>query len=62
MDDIKIVTLAAAALLLLCQSTWLYTDSRHRSRYPWLWAIWGLIQFPMPLIFYWFIVRIKKCK
>lgn len=60
MDGMKIAILAASGLLLLAQSTWLYSDARHRSRYPWFWAIWGLIQCPMPLIFYWLIVRRKR--
>ncbi|RUS47326.1 sigmaY antisigma factor component [Cohnella sp. AR92] len=60
MDELDIVILFSVFLILLCQSTWLYMDARHRSRYPWFWAIWGLIQCPMPLIFYWLIVRRKR--
>jgi hypothetical protein len=60
MDDVKIWVLAGVIPLMLCQSTWLYTDARKRSRYPWFWAIWGLIQCPMPLLFYWLIVRRKR--
>lgn len=57
MDSLKITVLILAAIVLLCQSTWLFRDARKRSKYPWFWGIWGLIQCPMPLIFYWLIVR-----
>ncbi|THF81656.1 sigmaY antisigma factor component [Cohnella fermenti] len=60
MELLDMAVLAGAVLILLGQSTWLYTDARGRSRYPWFWAIWGLIQCPMPLIFYWLIVRRRK--
>ncbi|CAM3913686.1 hypothetical protein COLU111180_14120 [Cohnella lubricantis] len=57
MDNLTIAVLAVVPLLLLCQSTWLFKDARKRARYPWFWGIWGLIQFPLPLIAYWLIVR-----
>jgi hypothetical protein len=57
MDGVKIAVVVLAAVVLLCQSTWLFTDARIRSRYPWFWGVWGLIHFPLPLIFYWLIVR-----
>lgn len=46
--------------LMTSQSTWLFIDARKRDRFPWFWALWGLIQFPMPLIFYWIFVRRGK--
>jgi hypothetical protein len=45
------------ALILLSQSTWLFIDARKRQKYPWFWGIWGMIQFPLPLLFYWLTVR-----
>ncbi|WP_040948762.1 hypothetical protein [Gorillibacterium massiliense] len=44
-------------VLLLGQGTWLFLDARGRSRYPWLWGIWGLIQCPTPFVVYLFVVR-----
>jgi hypothetical protein len=44
-------------LLLLSQSIWLFRDAQKRSAYPWLWGLWGLIQFPTPLVVYLIIVR-----
>lgn len=45
------------ALVMITQSTWLFIDARKRDKMPWFWGIWGLIQFPMPLIFYFIFVR-----
>jgi hypothetical protein len=44
--------LIAAAVLLLCQGTWLYLDARKRGGKAWFWGLWGLIQFPLPTILY----------
>lgn len=57
MDGMTLAVLIFVPILLLCQSTWLFKDARKRSKYPWFWGVWGLIQFPMPLIFYWIVVR-----
>jgi hypothetical protein len=48
------------APLLLAQGTWLFLDARKRGARPWLWGLYGLIQFPCPLILYYFIVVRKK--
>ncbi|REE85393.1 hypothetical protein A8990_112122 [Paenibacillus taihuensis] len=53
-----VLTLIGVAILLIAQSSWLFIDARKHSRYPWFWGIWGLIQCPMPLIFYFLIVRV----
>jgi hypothetical protein len=45
------------ASVLVTQSTWLFIDARKRDSMPWFWGIWGLIQVPMPLIFYFIFVR-----
>lgn len=46
-----------AVIILISQSTWLFIDARKRDSMPWFWGIWGLIQSPMPLIFYFLFVR-----
>lgn len=43
--------------LLIGQSTWLFIDARKRDSIPWFWGLWGLIHFPMPLVFYFIFVR-----
>lgn len=45
-------------LLLGIQGTWLFLDARRRGAraWAWFWGIWGLIQVPMPILFYWFFV------
>lgn len=49
---------AALAALLLTQGTWLFLDARRRGARAWFWGFWGMIQCPMPLLFYWlFVVR-----
>lgn len=45
------------ASVLITQSTWLFMDARKRDSMPWFWGIWGLIQAPMPLLFYFIFVR-----
>jgi hypothetical protein len=55
-------------LLLLTQSMLLFVDAKKKGSYPWLWGIWGLIQIPMPTLFYLLFVvwpykrRLKKEK
>jgi hypothetical protein len=44
-------------VVLLSQGTWLFLDARRRGARPWLWGLLGLVQFPMPLLLYWLIVR-----
>jgi hypothetical protein len=43
-------------LLLLGQGTWLFLDARRRGARPWLWGLWGVINFPLPSVMYWFFV------
>ncbi|GAB6988687.1 hypothetical protein [Paenibacillus pini] len=40
------------ALLLLGQATWLFWDAGKRGKRKWFWGIWGLTQFPSPLLVY----------
>lgn len=62
MDTLDIAILVVVGIVLLCQATWLFIDAHGRSRYPWLWGIWGLIQAPTPLIVYWLVVRVDWSK
>ncbi|QHT62901.1 transcriptional regulator [Paenibacillus lycopersici] len=56
----ELIIVLAAIAILLCQANWLFADAKKHSRYPWFWGIWGLIQCPMPLLFYLLIVRWPK--
>jgi hypothetical protein len=49
--------LALVALILLSQSIFLFTNARKHGHNYWLWGILGLIQAPMPLLFYLLFVR-----
>jgi hypothetical protein len=44
-------------LILLFQSIYLFLDARKRNHNYWLWGIVGLIQAPMPTLFYLIFVR-----
>ncbi|MEH7180779.1 sigma-Y antisigma factor component [Neobacillus vireti] len=43
--------------ILLLQSIFLFLDARKRNHNYWLWGIVGLIQAPMPTLFYLLFVR-----
>lgn len=45
------------AAILLSQSIYLFLDARKRNYNYWLWGIVGLIQAPMPTLFYLIFVR-----
>lgn len=60
MEELKVLPIWFWILLiivLMAQSTWLFIDARKRESMPWLWGVWGLIQVPMPIIFYFLFVR-----
>lgn len=60
MEELKVLPVWFWVLLiavLVAQSTWLFIDARKRDSMPWVWGLWGLIQFPMPLLFYFIFVR-----
>lgn len=44
-------------LILLSQSVFLFLDARKRNYNYWLWGIVGLIQAPMPTLFYLLFIR-----
>ncbi|MCM3770783.1 transcriptional regulator [Priestia aryabhattai] len=41
---------------LLLQSFLLFINAKKRGAHPWFWGIWGLIQIPMPTLFYCFFI------
>ena len=45
------------AVILFSQAIWLFTDAGKRNANKWLWGLWGLIQFPTPLLLYLLIVQ-----
>lgn len=47
----------AVAAILLAQGTWIFLDARKRGDRAWLWGLYGLIQFPTPLIIYLLVTR-----
>ncbi|MCJ8009259.1 transcriptional regulator [Lederbergia wuyishanensis] len=56
MDSEQWIAILLAVPILLAQSTLLFIDAKKKGAFAWLWGIWGLIQFPGPTIFYYFIV------
>ena len=47
--------------IVLIQGTWIFRDAQKRGIFPWLWGLWGLIQAPLPIIFYYiFVIRKDK--
>jgi len=59
-DGIPVYMLILIVIVLLAQGTWLFLDARKREANAWFWGICGCIQTPMPLIFYWIVVRRKR--
>nr|WP_242035146.1 sigma-Y antisigma factor component [Mesobacillus harenae] len=51
------VLLVFTAVILLCQSIFLFLNARKHGHNYWLWGIVGLIQAPVPLIIYLLFVR-----
>lgn len=43
--------------VLLAQSIYLFLDARKNGHHFWFWGLWGLIQTPMPLIFYFIFAK-----
>ena len=52
MTEKDVILLISIVPILLIQSIWLFIDAKKRGGYAWFWGIWGLIQAPMPTIFY----------
>lgn len=56
-DEISLLGMIAVAIILLTQSFYLFWSARKHNHNYWLWGIVGLIQAPMPTLFYLIFVR-----
>ncbi|MFZ7945329.1 MULTISPECIES: sigma-Y antisigma factor component [Bacillaceae] len=56
-QELSLTTIIVVVVILLCQSIYLFMDARKRNHNYWLWGIVGLIQAPMPTLFYLIFVR-----
>jgi hypothetical protein len=57
MTEEEVLTLLLVAPIMLLQSLFLFTDARKKGHKYWFWGIWGLIQCPLPLLFYFIFAR-----
>jgi hypothetical protein len=55
--DYSLTLIIVVAAILFMQSIFLFLDARKRSHNYWFWGIAGLIQAPMPTLFYLIFVR-----
>jgi predicted PurR-regulated permease PerM len=55
--ELTLPGMIVVVLILLFQSIYLFLDARKRNHNYWLWGIAGLIQAPMPTLFYLIFVR-----
>ncbi|MCR8645538.1 transcriptional regulator [Paenibacillus sp. N1-5-1-14] len=51
-QSIPVGVIVIVVILLLSQSIWLFTDARKRANNRWFWGVWGLINFPLPMLMY----------
>ncbi|MEH7012728.1 sigma-Y antisigma factor component [Neobacillus niacini] len=56
-NDYSLTVIILVAAILLLQSILLFIDARKRNHNYWLWGIVGLIQAPMPTLFYLIFIR-----
>ncbi|MEH7112564.1 sigma-Y antisigma factor component [Neobacillus niacini] len=56
-EELSLTVIILVAAILLLQSIFLFLDARKRNHNYWLWGIVGLIQAPMPTLFYLVFVR-----
>lgn len=56
------VAFAVAMCITIPQGIWLFLDAQKRGRFPWLWGLWGIMSFPLPLLFYYFFIIRKEKK
>jgi hypothetical protein len=57
------IMVACGFAICLPQGILLFRDAQKRGRFPWLWGLWGILSFPLPAVFYYFlIVRPDKKK
>ncbi|PEJ58705.1 transcriptional regulator [Bacillus sp. AFS017336] len=58
----NIIILVLVFIVLITQSIMLFTKAKKRNRSAWLWGLLGIIQFPWPSIFFYFLVVRKDRK
>ncbi|WP_088069900.1 transcriptional regulator [Gottfriedia luciferensis] len=58
----NIIILVSVFIVLIAQSITLFTKAKKRNRSAWLWGLLGMIQFPWPSIFFYFLVVRKDRK
>ncbi|MDQ0268977.1 sigma-Y antisigma factor component [Cytobacillus purgationiresistens] len=56
-DENVTFVIITVGFILICQSLFLFMDARKHGHNYWLWGIIGLIQAPMPTLFYLTFVR-----
>jgi hypothetical protein len=56
-NELSPTVIIIVAAILLIQSIFLFLDARKRNHNYWLWGILGLIQAPMPTLFYLVFIR-----
>lgn len=56
-DEPTLLLLSMVAIILLCQSLFLFLNAKKYQHNYWLWGILGLIQAPFPTIVYLIFVR-----
>lgn len=56
-EEVSLPLLIVVGVILICQSTFLFIDARKHGHNYWLWGIVGLIQAPMPTLFYLLFAR-----
>ncbi|MEH7401626.1 transcriptional regulator [Gottfriedia acidiceleris] len=58
----NIIILVLVFTILITQSITLFTKAKKRNRSAWLWGLLGMIQFPWPSLFFYFLVVRKDRK
>jgi hypothetical protein len=56
-NELSPTLIIIVAAILLLQSIYLFLDARKHNHNYWLWGIVGLIQAPMPTLFYLLFIR-----
>ncbi|WP_066295092.1 sigma-Y antisigma factor component [Bacillus sp. FJAT-29937] len=56
-EEVSFPLLMVVAVILISQSTFLFTNARKHGHNYWLWGIIGLIQAPLPTLVYLLFVR-----
>lgn len=59
-NEMNLYVFPIAAMILLTQSIYMFVDARKNGMNYWFWGIIGLIQAPLPVIFYLLIKRSRK--